>query len=175
MDLYTSDAIPEPLRKSAVASPMWGTSARKRSNGHTNISLPVAPWQSSSSATTRIEGGSFALCPSHPATVAYEKQLYRLSRDVIPILFVGEHIYELITGKEAFTGDEVSHVWALVELGLAIIGARVLRAIKPAAKARPPVRALTEPLLPEPPAAGRRRDEYQRQLVHRARARTHGA
>ena len=91
---------------------------------------------------------------TYPATIAYEMLLYRTTRDVIPPLFVAERVYEVITGKEAFTGEEASRIRATVDLALAVVAARVLRAVKPAAAPRPPVRALTDPIYDLPPEGG---------------------
>ncbi len=168
MEVYTSDAVPEPLRIGRGIANVGNLTPEEEQRAYKYFfaSGPLAKQQFCNYENRRRIVAHYVL--SHPATVAYEKQLYRLSRDVIPILFLGERVYELITGKEAFTGDDASRVWALVELGLAIIGARVLRAIKPAAKTRarvlraikpaaktrPPARALTEPIYDLPPEGG---------------------
>jgi hypothetical protein len=154
MEVYTSDAVPEPLRIGRGIANVGNLTPEEEQRAYKYFGAngPLAKQQFCNYENRRRIVAHYVL--SHPATVAYEKQLYRLSRDVIPILFLGERVYELITGKEAFTGDDASRVWALVELGLAIIGARVLRAIKPAAKTRPPARALTEPIYDLPPEGG---------------------
>jgi len=90
----------------------------------------------------------------HPATIAYMMQLYRFSRDSVPILFIAERVYELFTGEEAFTGDEASRIRAAVDLLLVIIIGRALRAARPAAGTRQPVRALTDPIYDLPAEGG---------------------
>jgi hypothetical protein len=154
LELYTSDAIPEELRIGRGIATVGNLTPEEEQRAYTYFmaSGPLAKQQFCNYENRRRIVARYVL--SHPATVAYEKQLYRLSRDVIPVLFITERVYELITGKEAFTGDEASRIWALVELALAVIGARVLRALKPAAKTRPPARALTEPIYDLPPEGG---------------------
>ena len=153
MEVYTSDAVPEMLRIGRGIANVGNLTPEEVERASKYFGAgPLAKQQFCNYENRRRIVAHYVL--THPATVAYEKQLYRLTRDVIPILFLGERVYELITGKEAFTGDEASRVWALVELGLAIIGARVLRAIKPAAKMRPPARPLTDPIYDLPPEGG---------------------
>jgi hypothetical protein len=92
---------------------------------------------------------------THPATVQYELALYRLTRDVIPPLFLAERVYELFSGEEAFTGDKVSRLRAGVDLLLAIVLTRVLKAAAGAnAPVRPPSTALTDPIYDLPPEGG---------------------
>jgi hypothetical protein len=91
---------------------------------------------------------------THPATVAYELQLYRTTRDVIPPFFIAERVYELFTGREAFTDDKISRLWAGVELLTAIIIGRVLRYVAPKGPSLPPSRPLTDPIWDLPPEGG---------------------
>ena len=92
---------------------------------------------------------------THPATVQYEIELYRLSRDVVPPLFIAERIYEVLTGKEAFTGDKISRLRAGVELLVPIIvcGALKFARVRTAAT-RPVSRPLTDPLYDLPADGG---------------------
>jgi hypothetical protein len=90
----------------------------------------------------------------HPAMLAYQVHYYRTARDVIPITFFAERIYELITGNEAFLENEASRVRAFVDIVLAVVAARVLRYIKPLPPAKTPVRALTDPIYDLPPEGG---------------------
>ncbi len=90
----------------------------------------------------------------HPATIAYELQLYRITRDVVPPLFIGERVYELFTGEEAFTGEKVSRLHAAVDILIVIVLGRVLRAARPSVSVRPPVRSLTDPIYDMPPEGG---------------------
>ena len=92
---------------------------------------------------------------THPATVQYELGLYRLTRDVFPVTFVGERIYELFTGKEALTGEKVSRLEAGVDLLIPIVLGRVLRMARGASvAARPLTRPLAEPIYDLPPEGG---------------------
>lgn len=90
----------------------------------------------------------------HPATIAYMMQLYRFTRDTIPIFFIAERVYEVFSGEEAFTGDEASRVRATVDLLLVVVASRALRAARPAASVPPPVRALTDPIWDLPAEGG---------------------
>ena len=62
------------------------------------------------------------------ATIQYEMGLYRFTRDAIPPLFVAERVYELFKGEEAFTGEKLSRLRAGVDLVVAIVLIRVLKA-----------------------------------------------
>lgn len=92
---------------------------------------------------------------THPATVQYEIELFRLTRDVVPPLFVAERIYELFTGREAFIGSKVSRLRAAVELLVPIVIGGALMLTKAAtAVSRPPSRALTDPIFDLPSEGG---------------------
>lgn len=94
---------------------------------------------------------------THPATIQYELGLYRLTRDVIVPLFLAERVYELFTGEEAFTGEKISRVRAGVDLLVAIVLARVLKAAAGLnAPVRPPSKPLTDPIYDLPPEGGMR-------------------
>ena len=91
---------------------------------------------------------------THPATIAYQLQLYRLTRDVIPPLFIAERVYELFTGKEAFTGQDTSRIWAAVEIAIPVDASRLLRFVAPAVEGPKYTRALTDPIYDLPPEGG---------------------
>jgi hypothetical protein len=94
---------------------------------------------------------------THPATIQYELGLYRLTRDVIPPLFLAERVYELFTAEEAFTGEKVSRLRAGADLLVAIVLARVLKAAAGAnAPVRPQSTPLTDPIYDLPPQGGMR-------------------
>lgn len=69
----------------------------------------------------------------HPATIQYELELYRLTRDLIPPLFIAERIAQIIRGKESFTEAQASRIGAAVDLAIPIALGRVLSAAKSAA------------------------------------------
>ena len=154
MELYTSEAIQKEYRIGRGIANIGNLTPEEEQRAYMYFmaSGPLAKQQFCNYENRRRIVATYVL--THPATVAYEKQLYRLSRDAILPLFIAERVYELFTGEEAFTHDEASRIGAFVELALAVIGARVLRALKPAAKTRPPARALTEPIYDLPPEGG---------------------
>jgi hypothetical protein len=57
---------------------------------------------------------------SHPATYQMLMGEYRLGRDVNPTTFFGERIYQISTGREAFTGVPVSRLEAGIDVVLAL-------------------------------------------------------
>jgi RHS repeat-associated protein len=63
---------------------------------------------------------------THPATSNYLLQLYRTSRDSSIVLGVAERGYQIVSGKEAFTGKEISRIRSGFELilmfGLGALG-----------------------------------------------------
>ena len=93
---------------------------------------------------------------THPATIQYELQLYRTTRDLIPPLFIVERVYELFTGEEYGTGDEISRLRAGVDLLIPMIIGRVLRMARSgvAPPARPYTRPLKEPIYDLPAEGG---------------------
>lgn len=56
---------------------------------------------------------------SDPRVVAYLGELYRTSRDLNPVHFVGERLQQVATGEEAFTGEETGRVRPALELAAA--------------------------------------------------------
>lgn len=96
---------------------------------------------------------------THPATVAYQLQLYRTTRDAILPLFVAERIYELFTGEEAFTGESVSRGRAVVDIVLIVVIGAALKGAKrysQSAGSQPPGprRPLDAPIYDLPPEGG---------------------
>ncbi|MFZ0862766.1 MAG: hypothetical protein WCA27_13135 [Candidatus Sulfotelmatobacter sp.] len=92
---------------------------------------------------------------THPATIEYEIQLYRLSRDVNPFHFIVERVYEVATGREMFTDEKVSRLAAGAELLLAFVVGRILRSAGRATlPAAAPVKDLTAPIYDLPPEGG---------------------
>jgi hypothetical protein len=96
---------------------------------------------------------------THPATVRLELGLYRLIRDINPIHFALERGWQIGSGREMFTGQDVSRLGAAGELLLSLaliygVG-RTLRAVRPQLGApRVPARALTDPIWDLPPEGG---------------------
>jgi hypothetical protein len=93
---------------------------------------------------------------THPATIRYEMGLYRLTRDSIPPVFLAERIYELFTGKEAFTGADVSRLQAGAEILVALVATAVLSKARSMAIAPAPTlaRPLTDPIYDMPQGGG---------------------
>lgn len=92
---------------------------------------------------------------THPATVQYELQLYRLTRDLNPVTFIAERIWQTSTGKEAFTGSQASRLWAAVDLLIPMVIGGALAKVRAASV--PPkraVRPLSEPLYDLPSDGG---------------------
>src|SRR5579872_2477441 len=97
---------------------------------------------------------------THPATVRLEMGLYRLFRDVNPVFFALEKGWEIGSGKEMFTNEDVSRLGAALEftISLAVVYGvgKMFELANPAADANPPrpVRALTDPIYDLPRKAG---------------------
>jgi hypothetical protein len=91
---------------------------------------------------------------THPATIAYEMGLYRFSRDSIPPLFIWERVYELFTGKEAFTDEQVSRLGAAVELLAPVVAARVLSFVRIVPTGPEFTGSLTDPIWDLPAEGG---------------------
>lgn len=93
----------------------------------------------------------------HPATVNLQLSLYRMSRDFNPITFAFERGYQIGSGKEALTNNEVSRVEAAAELVVPmLIGAAIGAVLKGTAPVspKPKVRALTDPIYDLPVEGG---------------------
>jgi hypothetical protein len=96
---------------------------------------------------------------THPATLRMQLGLFRLVRDINPIHFALERGWQIGSGREMFTQQEVSKMGAALEfiVGLAIIYGigRVLRSLRPQAPAgRIPQRPLDSPIYDLPPEGG---------------------
>jgi hypothetical protein len=98
---------------------------------------------------------------TNPATVRLEMGLYRLFRDANPVFFSLEKGWEIGSGKEMFTGEDVSRLGAALEftISLAVVYGvgKMLGAASPGASdaAAPQVRrALTDPIYDLPPEGG---------------------
>jgi subtilisin family serine protease len=94
----------------------------------------------------------------HPATLRLELGLYRLVRDINPIHFALERGWQIGSGREMFTGEDVSRLGAAGEflLALALVYGveRGLAAARPAVRATPSMRSLTEPIWDLPSEGG---------------------
>jgi hypothetical protein len=94
---------------------------------------------------------------THPATIQYQLELYRLSRDVNPVHYLVERFHQLIAGKEAFTGNRTSRMGAVVDIVVPIVIGRVLGMARAQAIPLKPtrlVRSLTDPIYDLPPEGG---------------------
>jgi RHS repeat-associated protein len=73
---------------------------------------------------------------THPATVQLQLGIYRLFRDINPIHFAFERGWQVGSGREMFTGREVSRLGAAAEFFVALAAAfvigRALRSVHPA-------------------------------------------
>ncbi|HEY4851709.1 MAG TPA: S8 family serine peptidase [Streptosporangiaceae bacterium] len=98
---------------------------------------------------------------THPATVRLELGLYRLIRDINPIHFALERGWEIGSGREMFTGEDVSRLGAagefLISLAFVYGIGKALKAVRPSPRAGVPTsrpRALTDPIWDLPPEGG---------------------
>jgi RHS repeat-associated protein len=96
---------------------------------------------------------------THPATVSLEMGIYRLFRDVNPIHFAFERGWQIGSGHEMFTGDQVSRLGAAVEFfaNLAVIygvGRALSVARPPTGGPTVPARPLTAPIYDLPSEGG---------------------
>jgi hypothetical protein len=94
----------------------------------------------------------------HPATVRLQLGLYRLIRDVNPIHFAFEQGWQIGSGKETFTAEDVSRLGAagefLASLALVYGLGKALRVARPrGAPVRAP-RQLADPIWDLPPEGG---------------------
>lgn len=93
----------------------------------------------------------------HPATVNYELELYRMSRDANPVAFSFERGWQMVRGEEIFTHSAVSRLTAAAELVIPmLIGAGISKIFRnniPVPKGLP-VRALTDPIYDLPAEGG---------------------
>lgn len=96
---------------------------------------------------------------THPATVRLQLGLYRLVRDINPLHFALERGWQIGSGREMFTGQQVSRLGAAFEFTAALalvygVG-RALRAVRPQTGApAAPRRALTDPIYDLPREGG---------------------
>ena len=153
LDLYTSDAVPNELWIGRGIANTGNLDADERANAKRIFGDgPLALAQFPNLENRRRILAHYVY--THPATIAYQLQLYRLTRDVIPPLFIAERVYELFTGKEAFTGQDTSRIWAAVEIAIPVVASRLLRFVAPAVEGPKYTRALTDPIYDLPPEGG---------------------
>jgi len=96
---------------------------------------------------------------THPATIALEMGIYRLFRDVNPLHFALERGWQIGSGQEMFTGEDVTRLGAaaefLITIGLMYGVTRALAAARPpGARVAGPPRPLEEPIWDLPPRGG---------------------
>ncbi len=97
----------------------------------------------------------------HPATIRLELGLYRFARDAGPLLFALERGWQIGSGREMFTGEDVSRLGAagefLVSLAVVYGLGRVLGAVRPAPSGPGSTRwqgSWTDPVTQLPPGGG---------------------
>jgi hypothetical protein len=94
----------------------------------------------------------------HPATVRLQLGLYRFVRDINPLHFALERGWQIGTGQEMFTGQDVSRLGAAGEflLSLALIHGvgRTLKSVRPQPAPYGPPRPLTDPIYDLPQQGG---------------------
>jgi hypothetical protein len=156
LEVYTSDAVPPEQRVGrgiAVPGTLTGDDlerARRLFGDSPALRIQFCNWENRRRIVAHY-------VYTHPATIAYQLQLYRLSRDVIPPLFIAERIYELFTGEEAFTGTNISRIQAAVDLAIPIVAMRLLRLARAGVtgpEPQGPPRALTDPIYDLPGEGG---------------------
>ena len=138
---------------------------------------PSAPSQEERAAATRLFGGASGTAMrryanyenrrrilahyvwTHPATVRLQLGLYRLVRDVNPLHFALERGWQIGSGREMFTRQEVSRLGAAFEFvaSLALVYGigRVIRAVRPSS-GRTYSGDLTDPIYDLPRSGGMR-------------------
>ncbi|MGH7436541.1 MAG: hypothetical protein ACRENE_12780 [Polyangiaceae bacterium] len=153
LEFFTSPEVPTILHiGQGIADPNnLGPEDQKRAEKHFGTG-PDARAKLANYENRRRIVAHYAL--THPATVAYEMGLYRFSRDAIPPFFIFERVYELITGEEAFTGEQVSRINAAVDLVLIVVIAGVLKAVRPVPQTPVHSGSLTDPIWDLPPEGG---------------------
>ena len=154
IDVYTSDDIEQPLqmRAGVVDANDLTPEQEKRKVQHfgegAEAKYSFANWETHRRVLAHY-------CFTHPVTIAYETELYRLTRDLNPVHFVIERAYQLFNGKEMFTEKPVSRIGAAIELAIPIVVSRILRIARlgiQSAKVKPP--PLDSPLYDLPEQGG---------------------
>ncbi len=129
-----SDSVPEPLRMRAPIDSANLTQEESEDAKHLFGTDPEAVHKYANYENRRRIVAHYIY--THPATVRMELGLYRLVRDINPIHFALERGWQVGSGKEMFTNDDVSRLGAAAEFFLALaIGIAVDRGL---AAARPP-------------------------------------
>jgi RHS repeat-associated protein len=101
---------------------------------------------------------------THPATVRLQLGLYRLFRDINPIHFAFERGWQVGSGKEMFTGSDVSRLGAAAEFFAALaIGMAVEKGL---GAVRPPVGTTTGPAFATPEIENAFRQAVQARAEH---------
>ncbi|MDH6147464.1 hypothetical protein OKW46_001386 [Paraburkholderia sp. WSM4179] len=156
LDVYTSDSVPRELRiGQGIADPITLTSEDlERARRLFGDSFAQRTQFCNRENRRRIVAHYIY---THPATIAYALNLYRLTRDVVPPLFILERIYELFSGEEAFTGTKISRINAAVDLAIPIVAMRLLRLARAGltvVEPKGPRRLLTDTIWDLPPEGG---------------------
>jgi hypothetical protein len=157
IDAMTDPAVPAPLRMRTPVDPGNMTSeeadaARRLFGAGADAARRYANYCN----RQRIQA-NYVL--THPATVRLQLGLYRLVRDVNPIHFAWERGWQIGSGREMFTGQEVSRLGAAFEFvaSLALVYGigKVLQSTRPAARTpRTASRSLSDPIYDLPADGG---------------------
>lgn len=154
IDVFTSDEVEGPIRmRAGVVDPNRLTADQEKRKAAIFGEGGEAKYLFANWETHRRVVAHY--CFTHPVTIAYELELYRLTRDVNPVHFVVERVYQLFAGKEMFTGKPNSRIEAAIELAIPIVISRVLRVARlgtQSAKTKPP--PLDSPLYDLPEQGG---------------------
>jgi subtilisin family serine protease len=157
IDAMTDPGVPQPLRMRAPVDPGKMTSEEAADAGRLFGAGTDAARRYANYENRRRILANYV--HTHPATVRLELGLYRLVRDVNPVRFALERGWQIGSGKEMFTGQEVSRLGAAFEFvaSLAFVYGvgKVLQATRPVTgMARTAPRSLTDPIYDLPPEGG---------------------
>jgi len=156
---FTDPRTPEPLQMRKPVDPAHLTSDERSEANSWFGTGENSAWQYANYENRRRIVANYVY--THPATVRLELGLYRLIRDINPIHFALERGWEIGSGREMFTGQDVSRLGAAGEflLSLAFVygTGKALKAVRPTPQAGVPSgrpRSLTEPIWDLPPEGG---------------------
>lgn len=153
----TDTSVPAPLRMRAPVDPNNMTPEERDAARRLFGTAATAARQYANYENRRRIMAHYVL--THPATVRLQLGLYRLVRDINPLHFALERGWQIGSGREMFTGQQVSRLGAAFEFTAALalvygVG-RALRAVRPQTGApTAPRRALTDPIYDLPPEGG---------------------
>jgi hypothetical protein len=153
LEVFTSSAVSTELQIGrGIADPSALTVEEQQKAAKLFGADPAAKQQFANYENRRRIIAHYTL--THPATIAYEMGLYRLSRDLNPVTFVMERVYQVITGKEAFTDADISRLRASVELLLPVAIGRLFNLVRVVPLVPERTTSLTDPIWDLPPQGG---------------------